>query len=656
MVAGAGGPGTIDVSYYANGNLHTKSDVGTYAYSGINAGPHAVTGVSGGPLGTQTYAYDANGNMTSGGGRVITWTSFNQAKTIAGAGGHHSDFFFGAAHERVRQVSDTATTIYVGGIFEKVTDTGGGTEEKNYIMTPTGRVAVATFGTAVPVGGTVQYFHTDGLGSITAVTDETGAVVKRFAYDSWGKQIDPASGSAITSATNGHVTRGYTDHEMLADLGLIHCNGRVYDPVLGRFLSADPNVDGTYDSQGYNRYSYVGNNPMNRTDPSGYFSLKDIGIIVAVVVASIVTCGVALYAAGFTALSSVGFTSLGAAISAAATGSFASMGLSAAIIGGAGLGFGGAFTASLLNGGSIGDAFKAGVIGGVVGGISAGLLHGIGAQKMNWFRRGLAHGIVDGGASEATGGEFRHGFYAGFATGASENEIGDWAKGNNAKGITAAAIVGGTASSLGGGKFANGAVSGAFSYMFNYLSSQRNTSIKRFLSFGKEEGSTLVVMDSSELGEAGQPGGGPDIIEAAAKASNGNVVTVDLRGVAEDANFGEILQKQLKGRIFDNIALDAHVNEAGQYGSARMARLFDPSSTLMNALASRLNSGGQIWLVGCYGNYPTKYLDGVKAAFGGAAIYRAHGYNRPAYDGFWSQKIAGPGLLFEGKYVEWERY
>jgi RHS repeat-associated protein len=275
IVAGAGGPGTIEVSYSANGNLHTKSDVGTYAYSGINAGPHAVTGVSGGPLGTQTYAYDANGNMTSGGGRVITWTSFNQAKTIAGAGGHSSEFFFGSAHERVKQVSDTATTIYVGGIFEKVTGTGG-TEEKNYIMTPTGRVAVATFGTAVPVGGTVQYFHTDGLGSITAVTDASAVVVKRFAYDAWGKQIDPANGNAITSATNGHVTRGYTDHEMLADLGLVHMNGRIYDPVLARFLSADPNVDGVYDSQGYNRYSYVGNNPMNRTDPSGYFSLKDV--------------------------------------------------------------------------------------------------------------------------------------------------------------------------------------------------------------------------------------------------------------------------------------------------------------------------------------------------------------------------------------------
>ena len=108
------------------------------------------------------------------------------------------------------------------------------------------------------------------------VTDASAVVVKRFAYDAWGKQIDPANGNAITSATNGHVTRGYTDHEMLADLGLVHMNGRIYDPVLARFLSADPNVDGVYDSQGYNRYSYVGNNPMNRTDPSGYFSLKDV--------------------------------------------------------------------------------------------------------------------------------------------------------------------------------------------------------------------------------------------------------------------------------------------------------------------------------------------------------------------------------------------
>jgi hypothetical protein len=53
-------------------------------------------------------------------------------------------------------------------------------------------------------------------------------------------------------------------------------NGRIYDPTLGRFLQADPHVQAPMNSQSYNRYSYVLNNPMSYTDPSGYFfkSLK----------------------------------------------------------------------------------------------------------------------------------------------------------------------------------------------------------------------------------------------------------------------------------------------------------------------------------------------------------------------------------------------
>jgi RHS repeat-associated protein len=141
-----------------------------------------------------------------------------------------------------------------------------------------------------------RYFHTDGLGSITAVTNEAGQIVKRFAFDAWGKRLDPSSNGVITSATSGKFTRGFTDHEQLDDLGLVHMNGRIYDPVLGRFLSADPNVDGVSDAQGYNRYSYVGNNPLGATDPSGFFSLKDGLKIVGAIVVGIVTAGVALYA------------------------------------------------------------------------------------------------------------------------------------------------------------------------------------------------------------------------------------------------------------------------------------------------------------------------------------------------------------------------
>ena len=68
---------------------------------------------------------------------------------------------------------------------------------------------------------------------------------------------------------------GFTDHEQLDAVGLIHMNGRVYDPELGRFLSADPFVQAPLSSQSYNRYSYVFNNPLSFTDPSGFIGTGD---------------------------------------------------------------------------------------------------------------------------------------------------------------------------------------------------------------------------------------------------------------------------------------------------------------------------------------------------------------------------------------------
>lgn len=111
-----------------------------------------------------------------------------------------------------------------------------------------------------------------------AVSDEWGRTETRYEYDPWGKQT-----KTVLRSTGGNNSiegawsnpRGFTDHEMLSDLGLVHMNGRVYDPVLGRFLSADPFIQDAGDSQSYNRYSYLGNNPLGGTDPSGYFSLKD---------------------------------------------------------------------------------------------------------------------------------------------------------------------------------------------------------------------------------------------------------------------------------------------------------------------------------------------------------------------------------------------
>ncbi|WP_017446836.1 RHS repeat-associated core domain-containing protein [Gayadomonas joobiniege] len=90
-----------------------------------------------------------------------------------------------------------------------------------------------------------------------------------MSFNTWGERRNPDMSSGPASSA-GTTTRGYTGHEMLDDHGLIHMNGRVYDPNIGRFLSADIVVQSPSNSQSYNRYSYVLNNPLSLIDPSGY--------------------------------------------------------------------------------------------------------------------------------------------------------------------------------------------------------------------------------------------------------------------------------------------------------------------------------------------------------------------------------------------------
>ena len=258
----------VTVTYSANGNITNKSDVGDYSYDyvpahGSVALPHAVHSA-----GSSTFDYDLDGNMLSGGGRTVTWTSFGQVRHLANGHGHYADFYFGAEHGRVKQVSDGGMTIYFDGIWEKYVNSGV-EEERNYIFAPTGMIAMISVGIASrdSVG---HYFHKDAIGSITAITSESGSVERRFAFDPWGKRVDPQTQVTILSSTNGGVTRGFTGHEELDDLGLVHMNGRVYDPSLGRFLSADSQVEDESDPQDYNRYSYVRNRPLVLTDPTGF--------------------------------------------------------------------------------------------------------------------------------------------------------------------------------------------------------------------------------------------------------------------------------------------------------------------------------------------------------------------------------------------------
>jgi RHS repeat-associated protein len=264
------GGAIVDLDYDEIGNVTYKSDVGNYQYDPSKK--HAVV-----RAGDNTYAYDANGDVVNASGTTINWTSYDLPSRIAHASGNYSTFEYGPDRARIRQVAlaggETTETVYAaGGLYERVTR-GGATSQRNYIVAVGRRVAVQT--RVAGAAPTTVYLLEDHLGGVDGFTSATGALLSRTSNQPFGaRRSGDWVGSTPTTGEWNQVKattpRGFTDHEHVDNLGVIHMNGRVYDPVLARFLSPDPVVQAPYDSQAWNRYSYVRNNPLRYTDPTGF--------------------------------------------------------------------------------------------------------------------------------------------------------------------------------------------------------------------------------------------------------------------------------------------------------------------------------------------------------------------------------------------------
>ena len=261
----------VDYIYNAMGNLTTKGDVGIYTYPllpNTDPRPHAVKSILFNDTSTATYDYDDNGNMESGDDRTLTWYSFDKLKII-NKSGNTRDFYYGPDRARYKQVHNTITKHYIENSLVTVNDPGGSVETWEMSIFANGQaVAVVVDST---VTKTTKYLHRDHLGSITGITDLTGTTlnVENLSYDAFGKRRDASDWEGAAVGTPS-LDRGYTGHEHLDDVDVIHMNGRIYDPTLGRMLSADPIIQAPGNSQNYNRYSYVFNNPLKFTDPSGF--------------------------------------------------------------------------------------------------------------------------------------------------------------------------------------------------------------------------------------------------------------------------------------------------------------------------------------------------------------------------------------------------
>lgn len=158
------------------------------------------------------------------------------------------------------------TYTFAGGLYEEIVE-GTKTTQKAYVDGVILNTKV--FNSGVDASNDTLYLHTDNLGSVETISDKLGAFVSRMSFSDWGErqQSDWKTGSPTGSFPTAN---GYTGHHQLDQHKLVHMGGRVYDPGLGRFLSADLFVQSPYSSQSFNRYSYVANNPLSNVDPTGY--------------------------------------------------------------------------------------------------------------------------------------------------------------------------------------------------------------------------------------------------------------------------------------------------------------------------------------------------------------------------------------------------
>ena len=275
----------VTVTYDALGNIKKKSDVGSYIYGIGSAGPHAVSFAGG-----DNFTYDDNGNVVRESrdgtfARSLSYTPFNKVKTIE-KGNHKVTFAYGPERARYKRTDTrdgtTTTTLYLGSV-EKVTHSGSLYAYKRYIaggmalVTEKHETTTGTDGTpAVTETVTTEYLLRDHLGSVSVITDSLGMMLQELSYDPWGQRRVADTWQALSRLSvmnfdTSRTTRGYTGHEMVDAVGIVHMNGRIYDPRLGRFMQADPIIQFPDYSQSWNRYSYVLNNPLAYTDPSGYF-------------------------------------------------------------------------------------------------------------------------------------------------------------------------------------------------------------------------------------------------------------------------------------------------------------------------------------------------------------------------------------------------
>ena len=246
------GSTTETYSYDVVGNRLSSSGVPNYNYNLSNE----MTSNSSG-----SYTYDANGNtLSDASGKSYTWDFENRLAqaVVPGTSGGTTSFKYDPFGRRIQKSGPLGTTNYLYDGTNSIEEVNsGGNVSAKYSQSPVVDEDLAMFRS-----GVASYYHSDGLGSITSLSNAAGALANTYTYDSFGRLI--ASTGPLVNPFQ------YTAREFDPETNLYNYRARYYDGVTARFLSEDQMG---FDI-GSNFYHYVGNNPVNLVDRFGLAASK----------------------------------------------------------------------------------------------------------------------------------------------------------------------------------------------------------------------------------------------------------------------------------------------------------------------------------------------------------------------------------------------
>jgi RHS repeat-associated protein len=364
-------------AYDPRGRMIYNTAVGKYGYDSNNYRLKDLTL----NINTQAPAYS------------ISFNSYKAPTNITLTGKDNINFEYNPLKERSKMTHKDGYKIYTADkAFEMKVDKAGNTEVIAYID---GDPYSASYIQKTNFTNTTQtkeenlFLHRDYQQTILAITNAQSKLVEQRRFDAWGnieevRHYNTAGTSFTTDKILLTLDRGYTGHEHLQSVGLIHMNGRVYDPLLRRFLGPDNFVQDPFNTQNFNRYGYVLNNPLMYTDPSGETFL--LGMLFGIVfngINNLINGNPFWWGMGRTAIMGGISGGISAEIGLMATTMLSSgaSGLQVALFQATAHGFMGAFM-NVINGGDILSGFAAGAVSSLVS-------SGVG-------RLGMSSQIVDG--------------------------------------------------------------------------------------------------------------------------------------------------------------------------------------------------------------------------------------------------------------------